>query len=129
MHIQGSIYCTAPTACAACQPLTFRVVHSAPGRKGGVRSTVRGRWRWFSGLGVGLPQAGRCGLTMVAGNIAKGRNGSLGVGLDHVIDVLFQGVVDGDEQMDVVGPKTHLHLVMLPCSAIKERGREVGRSQ
>ena len=58
-------------------------------------------------LGVDEVHVGRR-FTVVARDVAKGRNGSLGVCPDHVVDVALQGMEDGDEDMNVVDTNTHL---------------------
>ncbi len=47
-------------------------------------------------------------FTVVAGNIAECRDMLLGVCSYHGVEVILQGMEDGDEEVDVVNTNTHL---------------------
>ena len=96
----GVHYCTFITVCSGLRE----------GRR--VRLVASATWRWLSSLGEERHHVGY-DLTVVAGDIAKGRDGSLGIGLYQVANVSFQRVEDGDENMDVIDANAHLYYVML----------------
>ena len=61
----------------------------------------------FVGLGAEQVHVG-CGLTLITGDIAKGRDGSLGVSADLGVEMVLQGVEHHDENMDVIDTDAHL---------------------
>lgn len=72
---------------------------------------------WLVALGAEQVNVGS-GVTVIAGNVTKGRDGSLGVCSYHGVEVVLQGVEAGDEKVYVVDTNTHL------VSAQWQGGRE-----
>lgn len=62
---------------------------------------------WFVGLASEEVHVGR-GLAVVTGDVAKGGDGFLGVGANHGVEMILQGVENGDQHVHVVDANAHL---------------------
>ncbi len=65
---------------------------------------------WLVGLGPEEVHVGR-DRAVVAGDIAKGGDGLLGVRPYQGVEVVLEGVEDGDEDVNIVDTNTHLGIV------------------